>query len=451
MGSERERRQTIGRGLRICVDQSGERVRTSDVNTLTVVATESYEEFAENLQKEIEKDTGIRFGLVEKHHFATIVRDPGTGDPEAMGVDESAVLWEALKTEGYLDAKGRVQDALKKALKDGTLVVPAEFAAELPQIISALKKVAGGLEVKNADERKQVQARKKVLLSEEFKALWDRIKHKTTYRVEFDNEKLIADCTEALRTAPAISKTTLQWRKAGVAIGQAGVTAKEKAGAEVVTLDEDDIVLPDLLTELQDRTSLTRRSIYRIVTGSGRLNDFRRNPQHFIETATKAIKERKQLAIVDGIRYQRIGDDQYYAQELFEQEDLTGYLRNLVLDAQKSVYEHVIYDSGVEQAFAVGLELNNAVKVYAKLPGWFEVKTPLGGYNPDWAILVEDADGGERLYFVVETKSSLFAGDLREKEAAKIKCGAVHFAALGVDDTAATFLAATTLAEVLTH
>ena len=451
MGSERERRQTIGRGLRICVDQSGERVRTSDVNTLTVIATESYEEFAENLQKEIEKDTGIRFGLVEKHHFATIARDAGIGDPEAMGVDESTVLWEALKAEGYLDAKGRVQDALKTALKDGTLVVPAEFVAELPQIITALKKVAGGLEVKNADERKRVRARKKVLLSDEFKALWDRIKHKTTYRVEFDNEKLIADCTEALRTAPAISKTTLQWRKAGVAIGQAGVTAKEMAGAEVVTLDEDDIVLPDLLTELQDRTSLTRRSIYRIVTGSGRLNDFKRNPQQFIDTATKAIKECKQFAIVEGIRYQKIGDDDYYAQELFEQEELTGYLRNLVLDAQKSVYEDVIYDSGTEKTFAIDLELNKAVKVYAKLPGWFEVKTPLGGYNPDWAVLVEDPAGGERLYFVVETKSSLFAGDLRQKEVAKIKCGAAHFAALGVDETAATFLAATTVAEVLTH
>ena len=236
-----------------------------------------------------------------------------------------------------------------------------------------------------------------------------------------------------------------------MAIGQAGVTAKEMAGAEVVTLDEDDIVLPDLLTELQDRTSLTRRSIYRIVTGSGRLNDFKRNPQQFIDTATKAIKECKQFAIVEGIRYQKIGDDDYYAQELFEQEELTGYLRNLVLDAQKSVYEDVIYDSGTEKTFAIDLELNKAVKVYAKLPGWFEVKTPLGGYNPDWAVLVEDPAGGERLYFVVETKSSLFAGDLRQKEVAKIKCGAAHFAALGVDETAATFLAATTVAEVLTH
>lgn len=450
MGSERERRQTIGRGLRICVDQSGERVRGTDVNTLTVVATESYEAFAENLQKEIEKDTGIRFGVVEKHQFATILRDTEHGPPLALGVEQSTVLWEALKAKGYLDAKGRVQDALKVALKDGTLAVPAYFEAELPQIVSALKRVAGGLQVKNADERRPIRARKQVLLSPEFTALWDRIKHKTTYRVSFDNDKLITDCTEGLRKAPAITKTTLQWRKAGVAIGQAGVTAKEKAGAEVVTLDEADIVLPDLLTELQDRTALTRRSIYRIVSDSGRLDDFKRNPQQFIDTAADAINRRKRLAIVDGIKYQRIGDHEYYAQELFEQEELTGYLRNLVEDAQKSVYEHVVFDSGTEEDFARSLEFNDAVKVYAKLPGWFEIKTPLGGYNPDWAILIEDTEGHERLYFVVETKSSLFTDDLRDKEGAKIECGKAHFAALHTDDTSARFLPATTLEEVLT-
>ncbi len=449
MGSERERRQTIGRGLRICVDQSGERVRGSDVNTLTVVATESYEAFAANLQKEIEEDTGIRFGVVEKHQFATILSDTEHGAAVALGVEQSTVLWDALRTEGYVDTEGRVQDTLRVALKDGTLAVPAEFETELPQIVAALKRVAGGVQIKNADERRAIRTRKKVLLSPEFTALWDRIKHKTTYRLAFDNEKLIRDCTEGLRKAPVITKTTLQWRKAGVAIGQAGVSTKEKAGAEVVTLDEADIVLPDLLTELQDRTALTRRSVYRIVSDSGRLDDFKRNPQLFIDIAADAINRRKRLAIVDGIKYKRIGADDYYSQELFEQEELTGYLRNLVEDAQKSVYEHVVFESGPEEAFALDLEFNDAVKVYAKLPGWFEVKTPLGGYNPDWAILVEGTDGQTHLYFVVETKSSLFSDDLRDKEAAKIECGTAHFAALSTDGSSARFLPATTLEEVL--
>ena len=164
------------------------------------------------------------------------------------------------------------------------------------------------------------------------------------------------------------------------------------------------------------------------LTGSDRLDDFKRNPQQFIELAADTINRRKRLAVVDGIKYQRLGDEHYYAQELFEQEELTGYLKNL-LEVKKSVYEQVVYDSGTEAAFADELEKNDAVKVYAKLPGWFKVPTPLGTYNPDWAVLVEQ-DGAERLYFVVETKGSLFPEELRGKEGAKIDCAKVHFAAL---------------------
>jgi type III restriction enzyme len=175
------------------------------------------------------------------------------------------------------------------------------------------------------------------------------------------------------------------------------------------------------------------------LTGSGRLDDFKRNPQQFIELATESINRTKRLALVDGIRYHRIGDEEYYAQELFEQEELTGYLKNM-LAATKSVYEHVVYDSsGVERTFAEQLEKNEAVKVYAKLPGWFKIFTPLGTYNPDWAVLVEK-DGSERLYFVVETKSSLFTDDLRDKESAKIECGKAHFKALATGENPAQFV-----------
>ena len=138
------------------------------------------------------------------------------------------------------------------------------------------------------------------------------------------------------------------------------------------------------------RAGDTRKSLVRILTECGRLTDFKRNPQTFIEIAGEVINRTKRLAVVDGIKYQRIGDDQYYAQELFQQEELTGYLRNMLRDAQKSVFEHVIYDSGgVERTFAGQLEKNEAVKIYAKLPGWFKVPTPLGTYNPDWTVLVE--------------------------------------------------------------
>ncbi|MGG5143119.1 type III restriction-modification system endonuclease [Alcaligenes ammonioxydans] len=451
--TERERRQTIGRGLRLCVNQDGERVRGFEVNTLTVVATENYEQFAENLQKEIENDTGIRFGIVEQHQFAAIAVTDADGHAAPLGMEQSKALWEHLKAAGHIDAKGKVQDSLKTALKNGTLELPAEFDAQKAQIAEVLRKVSGRLDIKNADERRQVPLRKgkdgkAVYLSDEFRALWDRIKHQTTYRVQFDNVKLVTDCIAALQKAPVIAKARLQWRKADISIGKAGVAATEKAGAATVVLDEADIELPDLLTDLQDRTQLTRRTIVSILMGCGRLDDFKRNPQQFIELTAETINRCKRLALVDGIKYQKLGDQHVYAQELFEKEELTGYLKNMLLDTQKSIYEHVVYDSTTERDFADGLEKNDAIKLYAKLPGWFKVPTPLGTYNPDWAVLVEE-DGTQHLYFVVETKSSLFTDDLRDKESAKIECGKAHFAALGTGENPARYVVTRSVGDLL--
>ncbi len=445
--TERERRQTIGRGLRLCVNQNGERLRGFDVNTLTVVALESYQKFAENLQQEIEKETGIRFGVVEAHQFAVIPVVSEDGQVTALGFKASKTLWNHLKAEGYIDTRGQIQDSLRMALKEETFVVPANFTEQQAEIAKTLRKLAGRLEIKNADERRSVRPRQAVLNSSPFKSLWDRIKYKTTYRVVFDNENLLKECTTALRKAPLIPKTRLQWRKADVVIGESGVEATETVGAATVVLDETDVELPDLLTELQDRTQLTRRSIWEILSRSGRLNDFKRNPQKFIELAEQAINRCKKQTLVNGIKYQRLGDEHYYAQELFETKELSGYLRNM-MNATKSVYEQVVYEMGTESRFADQLEKNSAVKVYAKLPGWFTVPTPLGSYNPDWAILV-DSDEGERLYFVVETKSSLFPGDLRTTEYAKIECGKAHFKALRVGESPARYEVATSVQELL--
>jgi type III restriction enzyme len=438
MGTERERRQTIGRGLRLCVNQDGERQRGFDINTLTVVATEGYEQFAENLQKEIEADTGIRFGIVEKHQFAVIPVTDAAGHATSLGVKQSEAIWIHLKNTGYVDTKGKVQDLLRQALKDNTVQVPVEFQPHLPQIQDILRKLAGKLDIKNADERRTIKTRQAILQSEEFKALWDRIKHKTTYRVQFDNEKLLKDCTKAIGAAPPITKTRVQIRKADLTIGRGGISSEETSAAAPITLDEND---------LQDKTQLTRRSLVQILTESERLDDFKRDPQQFIELAAESINRAKRLALVDGIKYQRIGDDVFYAQELFENEELTGYLKNM-LPSNRSAYEYVVYDMGGEKEFAEQLEKNEAVKVYAKLPGWFRVPTPLGTYNPDWAVLVEK-DGAERLYFVVETKPSLFNDDLRAKEGAKIECGKAHFKALATGDKPATFIQARNIDDLM--
>lgn len=453
MGSERERRQTLGRGLRLCVNQDGQRVYGHDVNRLTVIATESYQEFADQLQKEIEADTGIRFGIVEQHQFATIAITTPDGKVAPLGVDQSKALWDHLRAARHIDAKGKVQDSLMIALKDGKLALPDAFEPYRGQVAELLRKVTGRVEVKNRDDRETVPLRKgadgkAVTLSEDFKALWDRIKHKTTYRVQFDNDKLIRDCTAALTRDLHIARARLQWRKAEIGIGKAGVEAREKEGAYTVTLDEADIELPDLLTDLQDRTQLTRRTLVKILTECERLDDFKRNPQQFIEQTAEIINRCKRMALVDGIRYQRLGDDAVWAQELFETEELTGYLTNMLRDTKRSIYEHVVYDSATERDFADALEKDDDVVLYAKLPGWFKVPTPLGNYNPDWAVLV-NKDGTRRLYFVVETKSSLFTDDLRNKESAKIECGKAHFKALAVGENPARYLVARSLSDVM--
>ncbi|MDO5505143.1 MAG: DEAD/DEAH box helicase family protein [Pseudoxanthomonas suwonensis] len=447
--TERERRQSIGRGLRLCVDKDGQRVQGFETNTLTVIANESYEAFADGLQKELEDPQtgiGIRFGVVAENQFAPIPVVAADGSVAPLGVEQSKVLRDALKEHGYLSANGKVEDSLRTAIKEGTLELPEAFEPHRDAVVAILRKLAGRLEVKDADKRRDaIPVRRAVLDSPEFKALWDRIKHHTTYRVQFDNDKLIEECIEAVRGSPRIPKARLQWRKAGLAIGQAGVEATEKKGASIVTLDETHIDLPDILTELQDRTQLTRRTIQRILVESRRLDDFKRNPQLFIEQSAEAINRCKRLALVDGIRYQRVGEGHYYAQELFHENELRGYLDNMLLDTKKAVYEHVIYDSDVECEFATELERNEAIKVYAKLPGWFKVPTPLGTYNPDWAVLVVGEDGRERLYFVVETKGGLFSDGLRRIEDGKIRCGKAHFKALAVGENPARYLVETTV------
>ena len=444
--TERERRQTIGRGLRLCVNQSGERIRDLDANTLTVIARESYEAFADKLQHEVERDTGVRFGFVAPDQFATIATD-SEGTTSVMGDAKSRSLYEYFRASGYIGSNGQIRDTLRGALKDGSLAVPESYRPYLVSVADMLRRLAGRIEIKNADERVSVRPRQEMLDSVEFRALWDRIKHKTTYRIEFDNDRLLTECSEAVRKAPTIPRTRIQWRKADIAIGEDGVRAAEKAGSATVVIEGGDLVLPDVLSELQDRTQLTRRSLYKVLQSSGRLDELRRNPQQFVERVAKTINDCKRKLLVDGIKYLRVGDGTYFSQELFWNEELIGYMRN-VRGAAKSVYERVVYDSETEAEFADELEKNAAVRLYAKLPSWFIVPTPLGGYNPDWAVLIE-TDVGERLYLVVETKGKGWRGNLREHEYAKIRCGEAHFKALECGEAPAQYEVTTGLEELL--
>ena len=436
ISTERERRQTIGRGLRLCVNQAGERQRGFEVNTLTVVARESYEEFAENLQREIEEDTGIAFGLVERHSFASVALEGEGGRLSHLGIEQSHRLWEYLIEQGYLNGRGQAQDALREALDGDGVVLPSELEPARAALTQLLRRFTTRIQIKRADERRLVKPREAVLESAEFQALWQRIKHKTTFRVRFDNEAMLKDCAKALADAPPLPRPRLLWQRGELVLGP-GCVKGEVRDSTAAYLTDANVELPDLLAELQNRTGLTRRGIQRILLDSDRLDDFADNPIKFIELAAEVINRRKRLALVDGVKYQRLGDEHYFAQELFREEELIGYLKN-TMAAQKSVYDHVVYDSDNEAAFAESLEQFTAVKVYAKLPRWFQVPTPLGPYNPDWAVLIED-DEGERLYLVVETKGSAFLDDLRHAERAKVECGKAHFKALEVGESPARY------------
>lgn len=446
MGSERERRQTLGRGLRLCVNQEGERVRDDNINILTVIASENYESYAERLQTEIENETGIRFGIIEKEAFAHLIFSD-TAKP--VGITGSHEIWSSLQTEGHLETSGKITKFLKEALFEGSFAITDKFASLQEQIEAILRKSAGRLNINNADDREIIKYRKEVINSPEFEALWQRICQKTLYRLAFDEDVLLTSCTKSLSEMPPVAKAMVSFSKATIKQSQSGLDVKAQSnGTTSAVIDVAEQPLPDILGVLQEKTGLTRRSLSAILKESGRLADFAKNPQQFISEAIGRINYCKRLSIVDGIKYYPLKGE-VYAQSLFIDKELTGYARNLFETSSKSVYEYVPKDSDVENRFAQELEEQDEVKLYVKLPGWFKIPTPLGTYNPDWALVIED-NGEEHIYFVVETKSKHIG--LSNEEDAKIACGTAHFDALEeLKVNPARYMRATNLNEVMSN
>ncbi len=445
--TERWRRQTIGRGLRICVNQQGERVYGSDVNTLTVVANESYEKFADQLQKDIEAETQIKFGVVSLMHLAAISIETEAGSFANLGTETAQNIINALQTGGLLNADGRVSDDLANALRDGSFCLPSPFEAYVEPVRAVLLKTLRKVELRNTEKRMIIRPRQAVIDSAEFRDLWDRIKYKSRYHVEFDQARLIADAAAGIRAeASHIGRAKIMYRRAQLKIERSGIDVNE-VGTDQVAADEGPVDLPDILTHLQDQTHLTRKSLVKILVDSVSLSHFRRNPQGFITMAARIIEETKRKLIIEGVKYQKLGDEHFYAQELFLNKELTGYLGSLLKNAKRSAFEHVAYQSKTELSFAEELEKSALVKVYAKLPSWFVIQTPLGNYTPDWAVLIEQ-NGEERVYFVVETKGDTGQGALRANESGKITCGQRHFEAIAGGNASVRFRPAKSFAEL---
>ena len=248
--SEMKKRQEIGRGLRLAVDQQGERIYGFKVNTLTVMANESYEDFARKLQSEYEEDGGIKFGIVEKHSFANIIISKD-GEAAYLEQEDSEKIFDHLRECKYIDDKGKITDKLRNDLKEKKADIPEKFKFIGTEIISKLKKLAGNLNIKNAADKRQVKLNKTRYLSSEFKELWDRIKYKTTYSVDFDSNDLISKCAEEIKNNLNISKVKLVYSRAEVDITKAGTIAEEN-NRYSVNIEEPNFVVPDIITFLQN-------------------------------------------------------------------------------------------------------------------------------------------------------------------------------------------------------
>ena len=438
--STEKKRQEIGRGLRLPVNESGERVHDETVNRLTVIASESYKDFARTLQTEFEYDFGIRFGKVEKIAFARLVRAAADGTEAEIGQDESARIWADLVREGYLSEAGDILDKFDPKNPHFKLEVSDDFTDLKAEIIDEINRKVFKSRIVNARERRELRFRKEVQLSPDFQELWERIKHRTRYRVTFDTAELIDRALSRIRRIDPIRPPRVATTVVEVDISEAGVSADRLLATRVRAVKSVK-VLPDILAFLQKETELTRHTLAEILGRSGRLAEFKVNPQAFMAAVAREISRALHDLMLEGIKYEKIAGT-YWEQSRIEQEAEEGivrYLSNLykVQHRDKSLFDAVEYESEVEKQFARDLDNNENVKLFVKLPGWFKIDTPIGPYNPDWAFVTERE---QKLYFVRETKSTLDSGERRTKENQKIACGRKHFGALGVDYDVVTSL-----------
>ena len=439
--STEKKRQEIGRGLRLPVNENGERVHDENINRLTIIANESYEDFAQSLQNEFEEDCGIKFGRIEKTAFSKILRAQKSGREEAIGQQESIKIWCQLHRSEYIDQEGSILDRFKPEDAHFELRIGGEYDDIKTKIIDVMRGFIFKNRVVDVRRRRELKLNKHVQLSPEFEFLWDRIKHRTRYKVNFKTEELINCAVERIREMEPVKPTSITMTKVEVDISDAGIQAEKKL-AEGSTQTGAVKILPDLLFYLQKETELTRSTLALILAGSGRLSDFRVNPQQFMTLASREISRAVNDLILKGIKYEKIADH-YWEMGLIEEEAEAGiirYLDNLyeVQNQNKSLFNAIEFDSEVEKQFAKDLDNNENVRLFVKLPKWFKVDTPVGSYNPDWAFVTER---DEKLYFVRETKSTKDDEELRKKENQKISCARSHFETIGVNYDIATTLA----------
>ena len=421
------KRQKIGRGLRICVNQDGERVLDTRYNTLSVIANESYKEFASTLQRELESDN-FKFGIIEPVSFTGIAVKQHDGSLVELTQKESEEIFNYLVENEYMTSKGKITNKYHQDKYEDKFVLPGQYESFTPKVMKRIDNLSREIEIKDASTKVPVKLNKELQLSPEFIALWDKIKQKTVYTINMDMNKLKNEAIEQIKNMQRIRPDKIDAQITNVDITKKGVIDKGHQIKDLGAVYEyESMNYPDFIRRLQDSTDLMRKTIIEIIVKSGRLEEFYINPEEWIKQVSKILLSVKKENLTEGIKYEKV--DECYEQDLiFNDEELYGYKNRNVLDVEsdKNIYDHVIYDSEIERKFAIDAENDDDVLLYAKLPSRFKIDTPIGNYNPDWAVVL-NTNRGEKVYFVAETKGTENINDLKGTEKKKILCGRKHF------------------------
>lgn len=450
--SEVRKRQEVGRGLRLCVNQDGERMDANvlgndvhSVNVLTVIASESYDSFAKGLQTELAEAVANRPVAVTADLFKGKVICDVHGNEQVVDGETAQAIYFDMVVNGYVDKKGELTDKYYADKANNAVKVAEEVADCADAVLSIVDSIydSRAMQPENArDKNVELQVDPEKLAMPEFKALWQKISPKSVYVVGFDTEELVEKAISSLNRNLRVSKIffkvelgTMNEIQSKEALLEGTSFVKEKSGTYNTArrIHASNSVKYDLVGRLVAETGLTRKAVVEILTGIEKavFEQFKDNPEEFIIKAADLINDEKATAIVQHITYNML--DERYDTDIFTEPTIKGKLGANAMKAQRHLYDHIVYDSTNERDFASELDTNTDVAVYVKLPDSFYISTPVGHYNPDWAIAFYEGTV-KHIYFVAETKGSMRSMQLRQIEESKIHCAREHFKAISGDN-----------------
>ena len=444
--SDVRKRQEVGRGLRLCVNQNGERMDVNalgndvhNVNVLTVIASESYDSFAKGLQTEMAEAVADRPKAVTRDLFVDKLVKDDQGNEFLITSDVASAIHYDLIVNGYINKLGELTDKYYEDKANGEIKIAEEAKDIASGVIEIIDSIYDSKAMKPENARSnnvELQVDDEKLNSKEFKALWSKINAKSVYVVDFDTDELIRKSIASLDSKLRVAKIYFKVEtgamdsinsKEDLIAGASFV--KEESGSYGVSVAANSNVKYDLIGKLVDETGLTRKAIIAILQGIQPyvFNQFKDNPEEFITKAAQLINDQKATAIIEHITYDVL--DEQYGTDIFTDPTIKGKLGVNAMKAKKHLYDHIVYDSSNERDFATDLDTNTDVAVYVKLPDGFYISTPVGHYNPDWAIAFYEGSV-KHIYFVAETKGSMNSMQLRLIEESKIHCAREHFKAI---------------------